>query len=301
MTTSSYANSIKIVLIDNEIDTSDAPKEISVPLKSTFNAIFDNYETENNVQHKKLQYFYRGRLIKGIETPASLNMKDGAKIEIINSNSNYTNQVNKSKKITLTLVDPDGYEHTSEIKFDRKIRDWLKNQCSNLNLTFESLSFFMNDEIIDIDRTPHQLKLSSNDKIYAKNRIKISDVNDKCHQVQTNVYTPPTNTTPLANKKDTFITINIKTPDHQTIKTTVDPNDTFKHSFKSFLKQHSFDVTKYYLLYGKIYINGKETPAHLQMKDGDYIKLKKKERCSHYEEEEPSTKDDSLFSSCLLI
>lgn len=300
---SSFSNLITIKLNEDEQGSSDTPKEISVPLNSTFYAIFDKYEEENNIQHNSLKYIYRGRIIRGVETPSSLKMKDGAQINVVNSNSSYTNKINKSVKIILTLVDPEGIEHQSEIKIDRKIKDWLKNRCSSLNLNFESLSFFLNDKIIDIDKTPHQLKLTSNDKIYAHNKVNISNVDAICHDVQTKVYSPPTNTTPLTKpSSETFITINIKTPDNKTIKAQVDPNETFKHSFKSFLKHHNFNVANYFLLFGKSYINGKDTPSRLQMKEGDVIKLKKKEGHSHHEEDhQKSTESKDSFSSCLLI
>ena len=191
----------------------------------------------------------------------------------------------------------------------RKLNDRLSLQKfgnTSQNLNFDSLSFFINDKLVDIDKTPHKLKLSNNDKIYARYRINASnaDANDlMCHDVQTNIYSPETNTTPLTNFGQELITISIKTPHGKIIQKQVDPNETFKHSFKSFLKQHNYNVTDYNLYFDKVIINGKNTPNDLRMNNGDTIKLERKKVRSYHDDSHSSksTEGDNTPSTCLLI
>ncbi|KAK8885406.1 hypothetical protein M9Y10_040854 [Tritrichomonas musculus] len=299
---------ITLKLNENEIGSTEPFREISVYRTNTFNAIFDEYESQKNIKHKQLRYIYRGRLIKGTETPSSLRMKNGDTIKVIYSNSNNPiNTINKSVKITLSLIDPNGIDHPFEIKIDRKIKGWLKNSCQILNLDYDSLAFFVNDKLIDVEKTPHQMKLSSSDKVYAKDRINVQNVDDnaiKCHEVQSKYYSPPTNTTPIANtsKNPVILNLNIKKPNNEIIHVQIDSTETFKHCFKPLLKKYNIKVTDYHFIYNNKSLNGNDTPNVLQMKEGDTIKMKKKNVQKHNDEDSHNSKsEDTQAFTCLLI
>ncbi|OHS95766.1 hypothetical protein TRFO_38126 [Tritrichomonas foetus] len=171
---------------------------LSVSSIVSFHQIMGDFENYFNLPPKTFTFMYRGRIIKGIETPASLKMESKAKVQLIPTNSQIlpsqpspalkttkyapktaakpaavpkivnpaaSNPPKKGGQVTLIFVDLNGGEHKTTVKRDRQLKFWLQDRCNALKLDFDKLNFRYKERFISVEKTPAELEMSTNDII----------------------------------------------------------------------------------------------------------------------------------------
>lgn len=285
-------------------------KPLFAPKQSTFNTIIDNYEQSYFQGHKKFNYVFRGRIIKGTDTPNSLNMQNHAIIDV------FDQKMALNTKFHLILVCPDGHESESSIKSDRKVKDWLKTRCKMFNLSYDDLVFTVNGAPVDLNLTPSQLNIPQKTKFHAAYRQ-----NAPIPSLSSPQNYPPLPMSPLTNVVN--FSIRFKLPNQKIVTETVSPIVPISDVLQRICKTTGLIFDQYVFRKRKAFINVDNTPITLGLKSYDLIEFvqktdqnmfqqlevrvtqpeQPKEEVIEVQENEIEEKEhkSGLFSSCILI
>ena len=159
-------------------------------------------------------------------------------------------------KVKVIFVSIDGTEMNSQIMRNRKIGLWLKNKCTIANLDIDSINLTFRNQPIDMEKTPYELKMMNNEKVFATPKAGISK--DQVHLISPNLNS---------------LHIRILGPNNLECVRDIDRDTDFDEFFKTLCEGYKLDYNKYDFTYKDTIINKSSTPRIIGMKSGDIIKM----------------------------